>query len=70
MNFINLQNLGIAIWIISLFITLFWIQRSNLENLTKAVWTLIVLIVPIFGSLAFILVHRLGAGPPTDKTAP
>jgi hypothetical protein len=70
MNFLIFQYLGFAIWIISLVITLFWIQRSNLENLTKAVWTLIVLIVPIFGSFAFIIVHRLGAGPPTDKSAP
>ncbi len=60
----------LSVWILSVGITLVWIQRSNLENLTKAVWTLIVLIVPIFGSLAFIIVHRLGAGAPSDKSSP
>jgi hypothetical protein len=70
MNFLIIQNLAILIWIFSLGITLIWIKKSKLENLTKAVWVLIVLIVPILGSIAFIVIHRLGFKPTTNKTDP
>ena len=70
MNYMIIQNLVIVIWILSLSLSIVWIKNSSLENLTKAVWVLIVLIVPILGSIAFIIVHRLGSGPPTDKSVP
>ena len=63
------QILLFAIWIISVGITLIWIQRSNLDNLSKAVWALLVVIAPFLGSTAYIIVQRLGS-PPTDKPDP
>lgn len=65
-----IQNLIIVIWILSLSLSLIWIKNSNLENITKAVWVLIVLLIPILGSLAFIIVHRLGSRTPTNDSAP
>ena len=64
MSFLHLQYLGIVIWILSLGITLFRIQRSKVDQLTKAVWALIVLLIPFLGALAFIIVHRLGPESP------
>jgi hypothetical protein len=69
MNFLIFQNLAFAIWIISLGITIIWIKRSSLDSHTKALWTLIVLIFPYLGSLAFIVVHRLESKTPADKSA-
>jgi len=69
MSFQIIQTLGFAIWILSVVITLFWIQRSNLEDLAKAVWALIVLLIPILGAIAFIIVHRLAPSPPSDQAS-
>lgn len=67
MNFQIIQTLGFAIWILSVVITLFWIQRSNLEDQTKAIWALTVLLIPILGAIAFIIVHRLAPSPPSEQ---
>ena len=70
MNYLIFQKLIFVIWFISLGISLIWIKQSSLDNLSKAVWTLIVLIFPYLGSLAFIIVHRLGSDSPIDKSVP
>jgi hypothetical protein len=64
MSFLHIQYFLFAVWLLSLGITLVWIQRGKLDPLTKAVWALIALLIPILGSLAFIVVHRLGSRQP------
>ena len=58
---INVENLiiqliVIGIWPILVLWTLFNLRRAQLAEMSKAVWVLLIIAVPILGALAFLIV--------------
>ena len=50
-------NIGlIVLWLALVFIALFQIRSRALSGSTQISWTLIVLLIPILGALAFLIV--------------
>lgn len=58
---INVENLiiqliVIGIWPILVLWTLFNLRRARLAEMSKAVWAILIIVVPILGALAFLIV--------------
>lgn len=55
--FMQILNIGILLaWIILAIVCLLKLRNQPLNSTAKAVWVLIVLIVPILGSVAYLIV--------------
>ncbi len=59
--------LGIAVLILALF-ALVAVFRSSATIGMKVIWTILILVLPLLGSVVYFLVNGTG-GPPTDSMA-
>lgn len=53
----QLLNIGVLVlWLALVIITLFQIRKRALSGSSQIIWTLIVLLIPVLGALAFLIV--------------
>lgn len=56
MEYLIIQLIVIGIWPILVLCALFTLRRAQLAEINKALWTFIIITIPLLGSLAFFIV--------------
>jgi hypothetical protein len=49
-------------WLGSVLVCLVWLARSSVRGTERALWALMIVLVPILGAAAFVIVARFGPG--------
>lgn len=53
----QLLNIGVLVlWLVLIILALFQIRKRALSSSSQIAWTLIVLLIPVLGALAFLIV--------------
>ncbi len=58
--FLALQTLNLTLliaWIILAIFALFQLRKEAFREVIEIIWTLIILLIPVFGALAFLIVR-------------